>query len=609
MFKSRIWKWGLDKKLKSDEVLAIMILKRDRDAQHKPSQFTIRGQPVDLDNINRYVKRNPSLLARMRAGEAPSVQTSIEVACHTPPPSPTMSLPPNPQAQPQPPREVYRTEELLTLFRDYIDGSFTAMHWDWKYNVYCEGRAMGDRSEELFERVLTSFAMVNHSLMRGDQVSVEGILNPAFESFKEIVSAESPLFVVRTVCLLWYLERHYKNDLLRLVMNYLGSLVPIVLGQHHILARIWHVLCTTPFTDYYELSSCLYSMLVPLLEERIGPANYLMAMLYSDHIDCVVQRDADALPVATRYRARADATGHRHPWLVELAVTQTAVLCRQHEADGRFHEAMEHLRNLKTYDLAEEQDAAIDVQMGNYFFRLGDLPSAVAAYRRATRTVVATGSDERLLKSCLNNLETALVRQGWAYEASRVHQYRLARTADFAADTSGFVKAVPGAIPESDPRPYNRDSHIPIVPNYTGELDQRYAEQDASWLWKGGSVQEPYRHSHSAKEEVIPVPHHPSQQHQHQQPHHPSHPPPQALRPQPHHAQHPSHHPQIMSTPVAAESWVGMPPAVVGDEEWMAPHSQMVSGVGQYPGMTVVSQGVISQPDINYGWQQTHSYQ
>jgi hypothetical protein len=92
MYKSRIWKWGLDKKLKRDEVLAILILKQERDAQQKLSQFTIRGQPVDMDNINRYVKRNAGLLSRVRAGERPSVQSSHEVACYTPPPSPTSGV-------------------------------------------------------------------------------------------------------------------------------------------------------------------------------------------------------------------------------------------------------------------------------------------------------------------------------------------------------------------------------------------------------------------------------------------------------------------------------------------------------------------------------------
>jgi hypothetical protein len=89
MYKSRIWKWGLDKKLKSDEVLAILLLKQERDAQQKSSQFTIRGRHVDMDNINRYVKRNAGLLSRVRAGERPNVQSSHEVACYTPPPSPT----------------------------------------------------------------------------------------------------------------------------------------------------------------------------------------------------------------------------------------------------------------------------------------------------------------------------------------------------------------------------------------------------------------------------------------------------------------------------------------------------------------------------------------
>lgn len=487
MYKSRIWKWGLDKKLKSDEVLAILLLKQERDAQQKPSQFTIRGQPVDMDNINRYVKRNAGLLSRVRAGERPSVQSSHEVACYTPPPSPTRSL--------QPPGEMHRVDEVLFLFRDYVDGSFGNYDWQWEYDVSCVGRNPGDRSEELFERVMASFALVNRCLQRGDNISVSEILNPAFESLSEIVAAESPIFIVRTVCLLWYLDRHYQNNLLRVVMRYLGELVPVLLGKHHILARVWQTLSTTSFSDYYELSLRLYAMLVPLMEQRIGPANYLTTLLYADHVDCLFQRrqPSDSLAVVSRYRMKAEATGRRHPWLLEIAITQTAVMCSEKEADGRIDEARECLQNLKRYPMTEEQEAMVDIQMGNYSFRLNDIRTAIASYRRATRLAVTAGSDERLLTTCLTNLETALSKDGWIFDAKRVRDYRLRRIADFAAETSVYAKnhvtgAFTGAtIPPMNPAPFPYTSQQPFPPAQYHSLPQAPAPSptDDSWLWQG----------------------------------------------------------------------------------------------------------------------------
>lgn len=488
MYKSRIWKWGLDKKLKSDEVLAILLLKQERDAQRKPTQYTIRGQPVDLDNIKRYIKRNPNLVARFRGGQVPSVQSSHEVSCYTPPPSPGRSLPA--------PAEIHLVDEILRLFRDYIDGSFSSFAWSWQYDVSCTGRVPGDRSDELFENVLASFALANRYLSWGDKVSVEGLLNPAFESLKEIVAAESPFFIVRTVSLLWYLERHHKNDLLQLVMSYLGNLVPIMLGQHHLLAWIWQIFSTSRFSDYQNLSLCLYSMLIPMMEQRIGPANYLTTILYGDHVDCLVQRGstADALSMAGRYRAKVNATGQRHSWLCELAITQTAVMCAHKEAEGRIGEAIECLQLLRSYPLTEDQLAVVEIQMGNYSYRLGDHRSAISFYRRAARLALSVDADERLLTTCLANLETALKKEGWTYEATRVRDYRLKRVDEFTDETSKYAKRSYIPQPEAP--------HTSAPPSFTGEYDSSFMPED-SWQWQDPSVHGSTATSSECQSELI----------------------------------------------------------------------------------------------------------
>ncbi|KFA69124.1 hypothetical protein S40285_00022 [Stachybotrys chlorohalonatus IBT 40285] len=467
MFKSRIWKWGLDKKLKSDEVLAILHLKRERDQYHKRTVYTIRDHPVDLDNINRYVKRNPSLMARFRAGQTPNRHTISEVRCHTPPPSPSPSL--------AAPPELGHTEEILILFKDYIDGSLSSGGWNLEYDFSCSSRSAGDRSDELLERVMTSFALVNRCMMRGDKINIGAILSPAFESLKEIVAAESPIFAVRTVCLLWYLDRHHKNDLLRLVTDYLGNLVPIVLGHGHAMTRIWRILGTSRFADYYELSLCLYSMLVPLLEHRVGAANYLMSILYGDHIDCLFhrKRSAESMAVVTRYRTKVEATGKKHPWVVELAITQTAIVCADKEAGGQISEAMACLRTLKSYDMSEDQEAVVNIQLGNYSFQMDDVPAAIRSYREATRLAMSVDGDERLLLTCLANLESALFKGCRTFEATRVQQYRLQRIADFANETSHFASQTR--------QPHGLE---PTAPPYGGQLGLVYNHDEVpSWIW------------------------------------------------------------------------------------------------------------------------------
>lgn len=437
MYKSRIWKWGLDKKLKSDEVLAILILKSKREAIHRRTEFTIRGQPVDMDNINRYVKRNPGLVARFHAGQVPNAQTTIEVQCHTPLTSPAPSL--------APPVELNRAEEIMFLFRDYVDRCLTTGTWQCEYDYACTSRTSGDRQDDLLERLVGSLAIVNRCLTRGDAISISEILNPAFESLQEIIVAESPLFAARILCLLWYLDQHLKSDLLRLVVDYLRGLLPILLGPDHSLARIWRILGTTRFPDYTELSLGLYGMLIPLFEERLGPANYVTTAIYSDHIDCLYQRNAtsgNTLTIASRYRAKAEATGHTYPWLTELAISQTALICASKTSEGFVGEAIASLQTLRRYPLTDEQEAVLDVQLGNYHFQLDNLPATMTVYRRALRLVTMSDEpNERLLLTCLANMESVLTRTGRVFEAHRVTQYRLKRVADFARGYPSMIDA------------------------------------------------------------------------------------------------------------------------------------------------------------------------
>ncbi|KAF4983393.1 hypothetical protein FZEAL_1122 [Fusarium zealandicum] len=474
MYKSRIWKWGLDKKLKSDEVLAILIRRTEREAQNKASEFTIRGQPVDIDNINRYVRRNPGLVARFHAGEVPSIQTTMEVQCRTPSPVLRPSL--------SPPKETLRVEQVLNLFKSYLDASFSNGAWDYEYNVSCVSQKPRDRSEELFERVMASFTLVNRSMMRKDEISISTILSPAFESLKEIIASESPVFAIRTACLLWYLDRHHKQDLLQLVMKYLAGLVPIVLGHNHPMARIWQIIGSSDFSEFYELATRLYSSLVPLLEENIGPANFLTTILYGDHIDCLnSSQSTETLEVATRYRAKVDGTGLHHSWLSEIAIAQTAIMCRAKSAEGKIEEAMQCLRTLKDYDMPEEQQAVVDVQLGYYSYRMGDISSAIYWYREATRLIVTGEGDERLLLTCLANLESALHKHGDADEANRVHQYRLGRLSDFARESSSFA-GLPNSMDDANGQ---SETCGVVMSPFDGSSCGR--QQVPDWLWSEDS--------------------------------------------------------------------------------------------------------------------------
>ncbi|KAH7137592.1 Clr5 domain-containing protein, partial [Dactylonectria macrodidyma] len=53
MYKYRLQKWGLDKKFKEKEVAQMALLKKQRDAAGKESEFLMQGRPIQWDLVER----------------------------------------------------------------------------------------------------------------------------------------------------------------------------------------------------------------------------------------------------------------------------------------------------------------------------------------------------------------------------------------------------------------------------------------------------------------------------------------------------------------------------------------------------------------------------
>lgn len=475
MFKSRIWKWGLDKKLKSDEVLAIMVLKRDRDAANKPSEFTIRDQPVDMDNINRYIKRNPQLVARFRAGDVPSMQTIIEVKCRTPSPPPAapvitttargtsfrVTAPPSPQL------------EVLMALKEYIEESFYCGRWRWEYDVSCTTRMVDDRSDELFERTLTSLALINRCMTRSETTplglvsensfsSLEEMLEPAFAALEELVAVQSPIFATRMLSLLWFLDTNHKSDMLQLIVTQLASIVKETLGPQHRMARIWAVLASDATYDYRELCESAYAMLVPLLEQRIGSANLITTMLYGDHVDYLFQsgRLDEAMLLCAEYQAKATRSGRQHPWIAELGSMKRAIKNAQDDINGTIAAMDSDFLNSNPEALLLEDDehrAELLLRQGNLGMQAGQPSAAALRYSQAVQILEGSmqndsGADQRLLLASLANLEVAQTRLGDGQGAAGTRTARMNLQGSFATETSALAaeqKSTRGSISSS----------------------------------------------------------------------------------------------------------------------------------------------------------------
>lgn len=96
MYKTRISKWALDKNLKAHDVMVIYRMNHARAMIGKRSIFTVRGRPMEYSRIEQYLRRDPSIIARINndedLAEIPAdYARNAGITCSTPAPSPTAS--------------------------------------------------------------------------------------------------------------------------------------------------------------------------------------------------------------------------------------------------------------------------------------------------------------------------------------------------------------------------------------------------------------------------------------------------------------------------------------------------------------------------------------
>jgi hypothetical protein len=82
MYKDRIKKWGLEKKNKERDMVAILRKKTKREAIGKDTKFRVRGRIVKMEDVLHYFKRKKA----MQKSEASVTSTPSDISCWTPSP-------------------------------------------------------------------------------------------------------------------------------------------------------------------------------------------------------------------------------------------------------------------------------------------------------------------------------------------------------------------------------------------------------------------------------------------------------------------------------------------------------------------------------------------
>lgn len=343
------------------------------------------------------------------------------------------------------------------LLKEYIEESFYCGRWRWEYDVSCTTRMVDDRSDELFERTLTSLALINRCMARNETTplglmvepsfaSLEEMLEPAFAALKELVAIQSPIFATRMLSLLWFLDTHHKSGLLQLIVTQLANIVLEILGPQHRMSSIWRILASDHAYDYRELCESAYATLVPLLEQRIGPANLITTMLYGDHVDYLFHsgRLDEAMVVCSEYQAKAEGSGRQHAWIAELGAIKRAIADAQEDINGTIAAMDLELTNNNSEALLLEDDerrAALLLRQGNLGMQAGQPSSAALQYSQAVQILESSDSvaDQRLLLASLANLEVAQTRLGEGQAAMGTRAARMNLQGAFATETSALA--------------------------------------------------------------------------------------------------------------------------------------------------------------------------
>lgn len=256
MFKKRIRAWGIDKKLKEDDVLEAMRLKAQRDAVGKPSELIIRGRVVDFDRIWRYIERRPELRSlKWERGRAR--ESSGHVVCRTPSPSP-----PPPVFIRSPP-EYCRLEVALNGVRATIRlcAPRTGPCGNQLPLDSIVDRRSGDQPSASITprmyRLLDEFTWLQTALDIGrPTAAIFQILNARLDQLVAAMKANSPEFIFHLLEICQFKFNGYAQ-LDRTLYRHIEELLVAVHGRHHPMTMSWAHIVDPRFGGGSDLTGVL----------------------------------------------------------------------------------------------------------------------------------------------------------------------------------------------------------------------------------------------------------------------------------------------------------------------------------------------------------------
>src|SRR3569833_2343507 len=272
MFKKRIKNWGMDKNhLKSDEVGAAVLCKRQRDAVKKKSKIIIRGREVEWQEIQRHLSRNPTLQSKLNHGTLEIGSSAAGVLVRTPSPDP---------AQVHSIRcslavggDLHAIEDLSSILIGYFNGALDSGIWGASNGVLLASFTRKKRADEWSSLGRSAFKLI----FSGNINSGFKLLHRWFDHFPRVLRDQSPELIPTILNKLHYIRKSkspqlHTHQLENMVRGHVARIAKAVQGAHHPFTAFCTRLQNESSTSTSEYIHCLLEPLKDLIANRLQTA-------------------------------------------------------------------------------------------------------------------------------------------------------------------------------------------------------------------------------------------------------------------------------------------------------------------------------------------------
>ncbi|KAI8626294.1 hypothetical protein F5Y19DRAFT_226357 [Xylariaceae sp. FL1651] len=434
MYKRQLASWNAFKNLRFDEVLQILRLKRQRDAEHnKGSVFFVRDRKVDTDSLQVYISRNPALYAKLESGEEPHSDAIRDVSCRSPSPMDAAAEVPE-QCESTQDATLAITcksasephEALIEFLRAYLSQSFESGTWSRSESHCWSSRGRQGPTEllkSLLDRCMTAALSVGRQI---EPAAIRHVLDAPFTLLIRVFKTPPPEMIPRILCIAARLELVGRIEIQSILIQFCSDLARALYGQNHPLSGFWQALLDIPVTERKSAIEVVLHQCISRFEEHISPSHPLSTEIYLLYFDAVErQKDPKSQACALQHQlSKLDDQATDPSVLGMLKFEYALATCKSDMAESRLDKAEEVLSQLDTENLSPRDESFRCVWLGYILWTKGDLIAAEKAYQDSVLAARRTGSRDCVCEA-LFQLETFYLHRQEPLQAERIRAERL----------------------------------------------------------------------------------------------------------------------------------------------------------------------------------------